>query len=162
MTIHRAENTDDKDRLKNIMEALADLSKEKPVVFPIHPRTKKTLEALRISAFNFNQVHLIDPVSYFDMLILEKNSLKILTDSGGVQKEAYFLGVPCITLRNETEWVETVKGSWNVIVGADKKRIIESTMNISPKPDYNSRELYGDGETAKKIINLLTKIHIKK
>ena len=162
VTIHRAENTDDKDRLKNVMEALADLSKEKPVVFPIHPRTKKTLEALRISAFNFSQVHLIDPVSYFDMLILEKNSLKILTDSGGVQKEAYFLGVPCITLRNETEWVETVKGSWNVIVGVDKKRIIESIMNISPKSDYNPRELYGDGEAAKKIINLLTKIHIKK
>lgn len=100
---------------------------------------------------------MIDPISYFEMLILLKNAKKVLTDSGGVQKEAYFLGIPCITLRNETEWVETVESGWNVIVGINMKRIIESTFSHSPIPDSSNREIFGDGKTAKKIIKLLMK-----
>jgi len=156
-TVHRAENTADKDRLKNIIEAFIEISKEKIVVFPIHPRTKKILETFNLSFSNFNKLYLIDPVSYFDMLLLEKNANRILTDSGGVQKEAYILGTPCITLRNETEWVETVKSGWNLIAGTNKKRIIESTLKSSPISDYKYLELFGDGNTAEKIIYFLIK-----
>ncbi len=157
VTIHRAENTDDKNRLKNIMLALLEISKGKPVVFPVHPRTKKTLEKLHVSQGASNRLHMIEPISYFDMLMLLKNAEKILTDSGGIQKEAYIFGIPCITMRNNTEWIETVESGWNVIVGANKKRIVEATLKSLPIQDINSQELFGNGKTAKKIINLLIK-----
>ena len=157
VTIHRAENTDDKNRLKNIMLALLEISKGKPVVFPVHPRTKKTLEKLHVSQGASNKLHMIEPISYFDMLMLLKNAEKILTDSGGIQKEAYIFGIPCITMRNNTEWIETVESGWNVIVGANKKRIVEATLKSLPIQDINSQELFGNGKTAKKIINLLIK-----
>lgn len=154
-TIHRAENTEDNDRLKSIMEALIEISKEKPVILPIHPRTRKILDATYISSGPSIKLHLIDPVCYFDMLILEKNAKKILTDSGGIQKEAYLLKVTCITLRNETEWIETVETGWNALAGAEKNKIIESTLKPFPDKNYCSPELYGDGKTAEKIIRLL-------
>ena len=158
VTIHRAENTDDKNRLKNIMLALLEISKGKPVVFPVHPRTKKTLEKLHVSQGASNRLHMIEPISYFDMLMLLKNAEKILTDSGGVQKEAYIFGIPCITMRNNTEWIETVESGWNVIVGADKKKITESILKSSPIPNSSPSELFGDGKTAEKIVNLLLNI----
>jgi UDP-N-acetylglucosamine 2-epimerase len=158
VTIHRAENTDDKNNLKNIMLALLEISKGKPVVFPVHPRTKKTLEKLRVSQRASNKLHMIEPISYFDMLVLLKNANKILTDSGGVQKEAYILGIPCITMRNNTEWIETVESGWNVIVGADQKKITESILKSSPIPNSSPSEVFGDGKTAKKIVNILLNI----
>lgn len=153
-TVHRAENASDKDRLKNIIEAFIELSKEKPVIFPVHPRTKKTLETFNLSLLTFNEVYLIDPVSYFDMIILQKNADKILTDSGGMQKEAYFLKVPCISLRDETEWVETVKSGWNVLVGANKQKIIDATQNFRSKGHY--RNYFGDSNTSNKILKIIT------
>ncbi len=155
VTIHRAENTDNKRKLKNILDALIEIGKCYPVVFPVHPRTKKTLKNFNLLPSNYANIHLIDPVSYFDMLTLEKNARKILTDSGGIQKEAYFLGVPCITLRNETEWIETVKSGNNVIVGTNRKNIVRVALHSSPVPKYMSRFLYGDGQTAQNILKYL-------
>jgi UDP-N-acetylglucosamine 2-epimerase len=122
-TIHRAGNTDDPGRLREIFDALAEISHEKPVVVPLHPRTRKSLDGLQ---FPVAGLKIIEPVGYFDMLILEKNAARILTDSGGVQKEAFLLGVPCVTLRAETEWVETVESGWNILAGHGKKSIIEA------------------------------------
>jgi UDP-N-acetylglucosamine 2-epimerase len=124
-TVHRAENTDDPHRIKNILIALAQL--DRIVVFPIHPRTKK-----RIEEFNFKQllssanILSIDPVGYLDMICLEKNAKAIITDSGGVQKEAFWLGVPCITLRDETEWLETVSSGCNKLVKCEPDKIIDA------------------------------------
>ena len=150
-TIHRQENTDDKEKLKNIFSALAEAPKL--VVFPIHPRTKKILDKYNIKING--QIIPIDPVGYLDMILLEKNAYKIATDSGGVQKEAYFHGVPCLTLRNETEWVELVKAGVNHLVGADKNKILE-VLNTK-ESDFKNQLLYGDGFAAKKIINGLIK-----
>jgi UDP-N-acetylglucosamine 2-epimerase len=157
VTIHRAENTDDKNNLKNIMLALFEISKGKQVIFPVHPRTNKTLEILHISKKDFNKLKMIDPISYFDMLMLLKNAKKILTDSGGMQKEAYIFQVPCITIRNNTEWVETVESGWNTVVGANKKRIIESTLSNLDIPNLSYRKFFGDGRAGGKIISLLIK-----
>lgn len=152
VTVHRAENTDNKENLNNIFDALLELSEDKRVILPLHPRTRKKLESINFSLSNTSLI--IDPVSYFDMLILEKNASKILTDSGGIQKEAYWLGVPCITLREETEWTETVEAGWNAIVGTDKKRIIKAVRSSPPITNYKPREIFGDGKTADRIINV--------
>lgn len=111
-TLHRAENTDDATRLRVILEAFAKVHREVPVVFPVHPRTRKRVEALGLASL-LNGVLAIEPVGYLDMVMLEKNARLIATDSGGVQKEAYFYRVPCLTLREETEWVELVRMGWN-------------------------------------------------
>lgn len=153
-TIHRAENTDDFTRLQNLFEALAEVGREKPVVFPIHPRTRKLLAHVT-SKRSIPYLKIIDPVSYFDMLILEKNAEKILTDSGGVQKEAFLLKVPCITLRNETEWVETLQYRWNLLVGTDKKTII-SALKCKPQRK-NSINVFGKGRAGEKIVDVIKK-----
>lgn len=156
-TIHRAENTDDPKRLMAIITALGCISKELiPVVFPIHPRTRKQLRNLNIGADN---ILMIDPVSYLDMLLLEQNAAFILTDSGGVQKEAYFFRVPCVTLREQTEWVETIQSGWNVLAGADPVRIVECAHNIKSGSEDNFP--YGDGKSATKIIEIITNSFIK-
>ncbi len=126
-TVHRAENTDDLSRLLTIMQSLNKIAAaEYPVIFPIHPRTRKVLEE-RLSRWQpHHQVRLIDPVGYLDMLQLLDNSRLILTDSGGLQKEAFYLNTPCITLRDQTEWVETVEAGGNTIVGADRERILKA------------------------------------
>lgn len=151
-TIHRAENTDNIERLKNILKALIEISKHKPVVFPIHPRTQRILESLHF-LLPTSHFLLINPVSYLDMLILEKNALKILTDSGGVQKEAYLLGVPCVTLREETEWVETVKAGWNTLVACQKKKILRTAIETVLGEKIACP--YGDGHTAVQIVAFL-------
>lgn len=149
VTIHRAENTNDIGRLKNIIEALNE-SGEK-IILPIHPRTKKFIENYGLG-FNEN-IKLIDPVGFLDMIYLEKNCKKIVTDSGGVQKEAFFMGKPCITMRDETEWVETVKNGWNVIAGADKAKILDNIKNFNP---VNERlEYFGNGTASQKIVDIL-------
>lgn len=148
-TIHRPSNTDDPAVLAGIVAALNATGET--VVFPAHPRTRKALQSAGIvPAAN---VRLTDPVSYLDMLALERDARLILTDSGGVQKEAYWLGVPCITLRRETEWVETVAAGWNVLVGADPARILDAVHGFCPtgeRPPF-----FGDGRAGEKIAHLL-------
>ncbi len=151
-TVHRAENTDNKDNLRAIIESLQMLNL--PVIFPMHPRTKEAISQYsNLTMEQFNNIVVIDPVSYLDMLVLEKNAKKILTDSGGIQKEAYWLEVPCITLREETEWGEIVQDGWNVLAGVDKKRIVELAENFTP--DNKQRNIFGDGKSAEKIIEVV-------
>jgi len=155
VTIHRAENTDNKRKLKNILDALIEIGKCYPVVFPVHPRTKKTLKNFNLLSSNCANIHLIDPVSYFDMLTLEKNAKKILTDSGGIQKEAYLLDVPCVTLREETEWIETVESGKNIIVGTDRKKILDAALTPLKNEDNASHFLFGNGQAAENILKSL-------
>ncbi|MDP3787115.1 MAG: UDP-N-acetylglucosamine 2-epimerase (non-hydrolyzing) [Candidatus Omnitrophota bacterium] len=153
-TVHRAENTDDRRRLKPILEGLSKIAEDKaPVIFPIHPRAKNAVRTFRMEgALQFLKV--IEPVSYLDMLMLEKNARAVLTDSGGVQKEAYFLNVPCVTLRDETEWVETVDSKVNILTGADKKKIYKA-VEKEVKFDKKKTRLYGDGKAAERIIGVI-------
>lgn len=153
-TIHRAENTDNRLRLKSIIESLNSIAKDKaPVLFPVHPRTKKAMSALKIKSFT-KSLKMIEPVSYLDMLMLEKNARAILTDSGGIQKEAYFLNVPCVTLRDETEWVETVDVGMNVLGGADRNRIKEALDRVSTS-DVKQPKADGYGNASTKIIQII-------
>ena len=155
LTVHRAENTDNPERLKNIVEALIDISKDKPVIWPVHPRTRKCISSFNIDIKPTSHFHYIEPAGYFDMLMLEKNACKILTDSGGVQKEAFILNTPCITLREETEWKETLGGGWNMLVGADKEKIIDAVRNSQPIKNHKLQSVYGDTNVAKKIVDVL-------
>jgi UDP-N-acetylglucosamine 2-epimerase len=148
-TVHRAENTDDKTRLRNIFAAFEAINE--PIVLPLHPRTRRVLKAAGISPAS--HVQLIEPVGYLDMVVLEKSARLILTDSGGIQKEAYWLGIPCVTLRDETEWVETVEAGWNMVVGTDMEWIVETVRSVSP-PDSRP-SLYGNGQTAEQCVALL-------
>ncbi len=150
-TIHRAENTNDINRLKNIIEALNESGKT--VILPIHPRTKKYINDYGLK-FSEN-IKLIDPVGYLEMINLEMNSEKIVTDSGGVQKEAFFLKKPCITMRDETEWVETVENGWNRVVGTDKNKILDSIVNFYPK--QQQKDIFGDGKAANQILDIIGK-----
>ena len=168
-TVHRAENTDDPARLRSIFQALDEIARElMPVILPLHPRTRKQLSALSnwtnsmnsmnpidsTNSMNSTNLMIIDPVPYLDMLSLEKNARLILTDSGGVQKEAFILKVPCVTLREETEWVETVEAGWNVLVGADEKRIVEAARHFSSqRPSDLPLNPYGDGHAGERVVN---------
>ena len=127
VTVHRAENTDDPIRLKHILEAFNSINDQ--LVWPIHPRTRKKLDEINWQPLS--HIKLIEPLGYVDMVILEKNARMILTDSGGIQKEACWLGVPCVTLRDETEWVETVKSGWNVLTGANTHDILKTVQNFA-------------------------------
>ncbi|SDZ20775.1 non-hydrolyzing UDP-N-acetylglucosamine 2-epimerase [Thermoactinomyces sp. DSM 45892] len=153
VTLHRAENTDDPARLSAIVSALNELSMT--AILPLHPRTVGKLEQFGLQITNSN-VKVISPVGYLDMLQLEVHASKILTDSGGVQKEAFFAQVPCITMRDETEWTETVELGTNVLVGADSAQILEMverfTVDFSQVP-----AAFGDGTTATQIVDILEK-----
>ncbi len=140
LTIHRAENTDNVERLKSILSALGESGKN--IIFPIHPRTKNRIREFGLENYLTSNIRVIAPVGYLDMLELEKNAYAILTDSGGVQKEAFWLKVPCITLREETEWVETVKYKWNILVGANKDKILEALDNIREGENVNFDSIY--------------------
>lgn len=139
-TIHRAENTNDINRLKNIINALNEC--EKNIVLPLHPRTHKFIKDYGLTINN--NIKIIAPVGYLDMINLENNSQKIVTDSGGVQKEAYFLQKPCITMRDETEWIETVENGWNTIVGSNKEKILDAIINFNPKGEQKMAFGYGN------------------
>ncbi len=162
VTLHRAENTDDPKKLKSILKALNEVSRKIPVILPLHPRTKKMIRAFGLLPLG-RGVNLIDPVSYFDMLSLEKHAKAILTDSGGVQKEAYWFQVPCFTLRTETEWVETVRSGANVLVGTEPKTIVRRVVHLeetglSKRGTRNEpirTEIFGDGKASDKIVQLL-------
>lgn len=150
-TIHRAENTDDIHRLKEIALALNELHKTIPVVLPLHPRTSKKLADHGVKL----DVHLLEPVGYFDMISFLSRCDLVLTDSGGLQKEAYFFEKPCVTFRDETEWVELVEVGANKVVGASKNAIISAAQNyLSNKPNF-AKKLYGDGKASQKIIETL-------
>jgi len=152
-TIHRAENTDDEKRLRDIFEALEDIARDKQVILPLHPRTKKILESLKI---NIKNLTIIEPVGYLEMVWLIDNCDFVMTDSGGLQKEAYFFEKQCITLRDETEWVELIKCGANTLVGATKDKILESYKNNSIFNKENSKlDLYGGGKASENIIKEL-------
>jgi len=156
-TLHRAENTDDPKRLKSILKALNEIGRKTPVVLPIHPRTKKMIKAFGLFSLT-KSLCLIEPVSYLDMLKLEKNAKLILTDSGGVQKEAYWFRVPCVTLREETEWVETIQSGWNILVGSKTDRIIEGVSRMTNRrPAVKTHNGFGKGRASEKILNFLLK-----
>ena len=153
-TIHRAENTDDNARLKSIFSALRKISHEMPVVIPLHPRTLPLVTTLNISSDN---LRIIDPVGYLNMVYLIERCTLVMTDSGGLQKEAFFFKKPCITLRDETEWVELVENDFNCIVGADANKIYESFENSLEKNLNFDQKLYGEGDAGKKIVCFLMK-----
>jgi UDP-GlcNAc3NAcA epimerase len=150
LTIHRAENTDDASKLMAIAKALNKLSDYR-FIFPAHPRTRKILHRENIKLAS--HIELIEPIGYFEMLELESSCTAIVTDSGGVQKEAYFFKKPCITLRDSTEWVELVNSGWNTLAGANAEKIIFSIHNLQIPSEYPA--FYGDGNSAKKIIDSL-------
>ena len=169
-TVHRAANTDDPSRLRGILEGLSN--SPLPVVLALHPRT---LAAIRRHGLEqhlpspagamgncmkringaYRSLRCIDPLGYLDMLEFQHNAAAVLTDSGGVQKEAYYLGVPCITLRDETEWIETVKAGWNRLVGADAVVIADAISKIATIPRPPRPVLYGDGHAAERIVEIL-------
>jgi UDP-GlcNAc3NAcA epimerase len=151
-TIHRAENTDDGDKLRQIISALNALPLA--VVLPLHPRTRTKLNNLRISAGK--NIRIIDPVGYIDMLQLLQSSAAALTDSGGLQKEAYYVGVPCVTLRAETEWTETVNAGWNQLAGHEEWKIIQA-VEAARNPPRQRPKLYGDGTAAARIAKILAR-----
>lgn len=154
VTVHRPSNTDACENLQKIFDTLCSL--DFPVVFPLHPRTKRRMKefGLEEELAKAKNILAIEPVGYFDMLILEKNALKILTDSGGVQKEAYLLGTPCITMREETEWLETVEAGWNVLVGTDAAQIRHAVW--SPPPLGERPSFYGTGQAGRLIAEILS------
>jgi len=155
-TIHRAENTDDAMRLKNICNAFIELSKDIEIIFPLHPRTREALNKLQIMSSLRGNITIIEPIGYLDMLAIERSAKFIVTDSGGVQKEAYYNQVPCITLRSETEWIESVKSGWNILCPTEKPfsldKIVGEELVVQ---SLNFDKLYGDGTAAEKIVKIL-------
>jgi UDP-N-acetylglucosamine 2-epimerase (non-hydrolysing) len=150
-TVHRPGNTDDRNHLTAIMEAFGESGKT--VVFPVHPRTKKYLREYGLYDSLSGNIRCIDPLGYIDMLHLMHHAKKILTDSGGIQKEAYVLGIPCITMRENTEWIETLAGGWNVLVGADKQKILAAmTTEIRTGTDNT---VFGKGDAAARIARVI-------
>jgi UDP-GlcNAc3NAcA epimerase len=170
-TIHRAENTDDLGRLENILSTFAVIVERIPIILPLHPRTAKIISQSAELKSLAKSLQIIEPVSYLEMLALEKHGTLICTDSGGLQKEAYFLRTPCITMRDQTEWVETVELGWNKIVGADREQILSAVEQIQEQSHHAANEspfegkvkqrsdCYGDGNAAQQIINCLRFIH---
>ena len=148
-TLHRAENTNDLNRLKSIINALEKINAEQKVVLPLHPRTQKIMKDAGMKT----NLTIIDPVGYFDMLELLKHCKLVMTDSGGLQKEAFFFQKFCITLRDETEWVELVNGGFNLLAGADEDKILHAySAALTAQCDFNV-DLYGGGQAATRIVN---------
>jgi len=153
-TVHRAANTDSPKRLKTIIEGLANAPH--PIILPAHPRTVDRLEKYSLLELVNDNIFIIEPVGYHDFVSLIDEAVMVATDSGGVQKEAFYLDTPCVTLRDETEWPETVMAGWNILVGADSKKIT-AALNRSDAPASKS-EIYGDGTAVEKIVNVLNKM----
>lgn len=152
-TCHRAENTDDPKCLENILGALGDVANSIPVILPLHPRTKSIIKSLGLME-RLGKTQLIEPLPFLDMIRLEQSAKKIVTDSGGVQKEAFFYKVPCVTMRNETEWTETIDLGWNQLVGANRNAIVTAVFDTS-HPSREESQPYGSGEASKEIIKKL-------
>lgn len=159
-TVHRAENTDDPVRLRAIMEGLRLVSQELPVVFPLHPRTARAFEAAGLGALirpeaRPDGLRLVEPAGYLDMMAMEQNAAVIATDSGGVQKEAYFHRVPCVTLRAETEWVELVDSGWNELCGSGDPMELAKAIRRARGRKGRNGDWYGDGHAASRITDIL-------
>jgi UDP-GlcNAc3NAcA epimerase len=152
-TIHRAENTDEEQRLQNILRSLNHVANDMPVVLPLHPRTESRIRSLNLSHL-LEPLIVTKPVSYLEMLMLEMNAFAIITDSGGVQKEAFFHRVPCLTIRDETEWCETVDLGWNEICGTEEKQIIRAWNNL-PNLLRKEGSPFGQGKAGENIVNRL-------
>jgi len=160
-TVHRAENTDDKNRLSQIVQAFNEIAQPAcPLILPLHPRTVKYIHnyKLRLS----ENVKILEPLSYLEMLALEENAKAILTDSGGIQKEAFCLGVPCITLRDETEWLETVQTGCNTLTGSDTQKIIQAVKSLKRINPSDIQKFYGDGKASEKIVEIIVNSVINK
>jgi UDP-GlcNAc3NAcA epimerase len=153
-TIHRAENTDNEKRLRDIFAAFNEISKEKQIILPLHPRTKKKIEKLNLDIQNLT---IIAPIGYLKMVWLIDNCDLVMTDSGGLQKEAYFFNKFCITLRDETEWVELVENNVNILVGADKNKILNSYRDIGKFSGKFELNLYGGGMASESVIREISK-----
>ena len=149
LTLHRPYNVDNIQKLQNIFSALKQTKRF--IVLPVHPRSRKMIEST--NTIIPENISIIEPLGYLDFIFLQKHSEKIITDSGGIQKEAYLNGIPCITIRPETEWIETVKAGWNVLVGNKKDQLIENCLNF--EPSHNRPRYFGDGNSSKKIISIL-------
>ncbi len=158
LTMHRAENTSSRDFFIQLLETF-EVLKDNIIVFPIHPRTKKMFETFGLldRLLNCSNVKTLLPVGYIDFIALLQNSLKVITDSGGIQKEAYLLNVPCITMRKNTEWVETIEGHWNVLTGVDSKKIVKAVRRQTPNSKY-SESVFGNGRTSRVISELVSSI----
>jgi len=157
-TLHRAENTNSKTNLRNIMDSLNQLAEEGlKVFFPVHPRTRDYLYNYGFLKNRFSKNLILNlPVPYSEMVVLESNARVIVTDSGGVQKEAYFYKVPAVIPRNEKEWVELVDSGWNVLTGSNKNKIVETTIRIYKNQSYSHWEsFYGDGKASSRIANII-------
>jgi len=152
-TVHRQENTDQIEKIKSILNALQSIAKDLTVVLPLHPRTKAKIVQFNLESL-LKGLYLLDPQPYLEIQRLQMSAKVILTDSGGMQKEAYFHRVPCITLRDETEWVETVKSGWNRLVGAKKDQIVR-TYSINTERNESDSTCYGNGEASCKILDRL-------
>jgi UDP-GlcNAc3NAcA epimerase len=148
-TVHRSENTDDPKKLSSILEAFN--GREETILFPMHPRTRKMIKTQGVHLKP--HIRVVEPLGYFDMVVASGAARAILTDSGGVQKEAYWLGVPCITLREQTEWVETVENGWNTLVGTNGEKIRAAMQDFVPPSKRPG--LYGEGETAERCVALM-------
>ena len=152
-TLHRAETTDGGlEAVRRIFDAFERLPE--PVVIPIHPRTRPLAEEA-VREYGYRNIRLIDPVGYLEMLLLTSGACQVLTDSGGLQKEAWFMEVPCVTLRSETEWVETLEGNWNVLASLETDDILNKALNTKPDPDARERQPFGDGNASGKIASAL-------
>ena len=152
-TIHRQENTDQVERIKSILSALQSIAKDLVVVLLLHPRTKAKISQYNLESFLEN-LYLLDPVPYLEMQRLQMSAKVILTDSGGMQKEAYFHRVPCVTLRDETEWIETVETGWNQLVGVDENAIVRTAKSAEPTTTTQT-SIFGDGYAVEKVIKAI-------
>lgn len=160
-TVHRAENTDNLHSLSNIMGSLQKIAQEYTVIFPVHPRTRAALKRIGIS--ETSNIMFLEPVDYLDIIRLQQEAIAILTDSGGVQKEAFINQVPCITLRNETEWVETVESGWNIIAGTNEELIIQALYSMINNQNLKREKvsnIYGNGNAADKIIKIIANVKL--
>ncbi|HEX9092829.1 MAG TPA: UDP-N-acetylglucosamine 2-epimerase (non-hydrolyzing) [Coriobacteriia bacterium] len=154
-TVHRAANSDDPERLGAIVRAFGRVGR--PVIWAVHPRTSKNLDlfGLRDLVRDFRDIRAVDPISYGQTVALLRHAAGLLTDSGGMQKEAYFFSVPCVTLRDETEWVETVELGWNTLAGADTERILAAALSLARPVGHP--DVYGDGHAAEAVVTALEK-----
>ena len=155
-TVHRAGNTDEKTRLENIVNAFVSMDTQ--IVFPIHPRTVKMVKEFGLfeKLENAKNILMIDPVGYLDSLMLISRAKLILTDSGGIQKEAFLLRIPCVTLRDNTEWIETVELGGNILAGADKNKIIKGASSMLDNPPKNIKNPFGDGKASERIVDVIS------
>jgi UDP-GlcNAc3NAcA epimerase len=155
-TVHRAENTDDPARLRTVFEALGEIGQELPVVLPLHPRTRAALTREGWLDWASEQVRLTEPVGYLDMVMLERHAKLVATDSGGVQKEAYFAQTPCVTLRDETEWTELVELGWNRLAPpTDRTSVVAQLRSGLAAQQGEEAEPYGRGDSAQRIVHEL-------